>query len=36
MHDRFPSGGIDIKYLSNVAAESAEIDDIARKALHVR
>ncbi|CAF4736810.1 unnamed protein product, partial [Rotaria sp. Silwood1] len=30
------STGIDIKYLSNVAAESAEIDDIARKALHVR
>ncbi|CAF2828908.1 unnamed protein product [Rotaria sp. Silwood2] len=30
------SSGIDIKYLSNVAAESAEIDDIARKALHVR
>jgi len=28
--------GIDIKYLSNVAVESVEIDDIARKALHVR
>lgn len=31
---RFP--GIDITYLSNVSAESVEIDDIARKALHVR
>jgi hypothetical protein len=28
--------GIDIEYLSTVATESAEIDDIARKALHVR
>ena len=28
--------GIDIEYLATSAAESAEIDDIARKALHVR
>lgn len=28
--------GIDITYLSTVGAESVEIDDIARKALHVR
>ncbi|CAF3793972.1 unnamed protein product [Rotaria socialis] len=30
------STGIDIEYLSAAAAESIEIDDIARKALHVR
>lgn len=28
--------GIDIEYLSRVAVESMEIDDIARKALQVR
>ena len=28
--------GIDIEYLSTVASESAEIEDIARKALHIR
>ncbi|CAF1545627.1 unnamed protein product, partial [Rotaria sordida] len=28
--------GIDIEHLSTVAAESVEIDDIARRALHVR
>ena len=28
--------GIDITYLSTVGAESVEIDDIARKALHIR
>ena len=34
--DRAFSTGIDIQYLSTVAAESVGIDDIARKALHVR
>lgn len=34
--ERAFSTGIDIEYLSTVAAESVEIDDIARKALHVR
>jgi enoyl-CoA hydratase/carnithine racemase len=34
--DRAFSTGIDIQYLSTVAAESVEIDDIARKALHIR
>ena len=28
--------GIDIEYLSIAAAESVVIDDIARKALHIR